>query len=66
MRGARNEFHAGVLAALSVVYDSGHEQVAEEIVRNCGPRDLLAVAESGDYRHLSELRAAVSAVRQRP
>lgn len=47
--------YEGVLAALSVVHHCQEDVLYSEIVRNCGPRELVAVSIISDDHEFSGL-----------
>ena len=66
MKKEHDDFYAGVLAALSVVYlhDDPTCTLAREIVATMGGKELLDFAKRDDYYRLGELRETVACARR--
>lgn len=58
-------FSAGVNAALAVVYDSGEDTLAEEIVRNCGSTNLWGVARRNEDPWVPKIRATIREIQRK-
>jgi len=59
------DFHAGVMAALAIVYQFDAETIAEEIVRACSHEKLVSVARREDDPWLGNLRATIREVNRK-
>jgi hypothetical protein len=53
------DFYMGILVSLAVIYAAGAETVAEELVREVGPKELLAIAKAEDDIALPDLRKTI-------
>lgn len=54
--GSDYEFYMGVLAALDLLLLHDQPVIAGEIIRNVGPKELMAVAKKEEYAFMPQLK----------